>query len=374
MKVLQIAIGYLDSTVYKTLIEHLIINKCHSHVFIPVQSREAKSSGKEVHIINGINLPIRGFYFIKKYFLIKKIIKDIEENHLSFDMIHAHMVFHDGFIAYYLSRRYDIPYVLSVRNTDVQLFIKRAFLRPVMRKILNHSAKIIFINPSYKNIILQKYIQNKNRASIEKKSIVLPNGIMDFWFQNRYLDKANAIGNQITIITVADIDYNKNQISVIKSIEELISRGHNIKYQLVGKIVDKHAYKQIINYPFVEYHSPVPKEELLSYYRKADIFIMTSFYETFGLVYIEALLQGLPIIYSQGHGIDGFFAQGVVGYSVDSRNYLEIIERIIDIINNYTVISNNIKNIDLSLDFSWNEIAKKMVSCYKETLDEKYYK
>jgi glycosyltransferase involved in cell wall biosynthesis len=286
-------------------------------------------------------------------------------------MIHAHMVFHDGFIAYYLSKRYDIPYVLSVRNTDVQLFIKRAFLRPVMRKILNHSAKIIFINPSYKNIILQKYIQNKNRASIEKKSIVLPNGIMDFWFQNRYLDKANAIGNQITIITVADIDYNKNQISVIKSIEELISQGYNIKYQLVGKIVDKHVYKQIINYPFVEYHSPVPKEELLSYYREADIFIMTSFYETFGLVYIEALLQGLPIIYSKNHGIDGFFSQGVVGYSVDSRNYLEIKERIIDIINNYTAISNNINNIDLSLDFSWNEIAKKMVSCYNEILNEK---
>jgi glycosyltransferase involved in cell wall biosynthesis len=44
---------------------------------------------------------------------------------------------------------------------------------------------------------------------------------------------------------------------------------------------------------------------------------MPSFKETFGVVYIEALSQGLPVIYSRGQGIDGFFAPHTVGEAVD---------------------------------------------------------
>ena len=45
---------------------------------------------------------------------------------------------------------------------------------------------------------------------------------------------------------------------------------------------------------------------LKSYYERSDFFTMPSKAETFGLVYIEALLQGLPVMYTQNEGIDGF--------------------------------------------------------------------
>jgi glycosyltransferase involved in cell wall biosynthesis len=60
----------------------------------------------------------------------------------------------------------------------------------------------------------------------------------------------------------------------------------------------------------------MPKEKLLNNYRNSDIFIMPSYNETFGLVYIEAMSQGLPIIYTQNEGVDGYFKEGSVGYSV----------------------------------------------------------
>ena len=48
------------------------------------------------------------------------------------------------------------------------------------------------------------------------------------------------------------------------------------------------------------------KSELLGIYRSSSIFIMPSTGETFGLVYIEALSQSLPVIYTKGDGVYGF--------------------------------------------------------------------
>ena len=47
------------------------------------------------------------------------------------------------------------------------------------------------------------------------------------------------------------------------------------------------------------------------------VFAMPSFRETFGIVYLEALSQGLPIIHSRGQGIDGLFAPNGVSEGVD---------------------------------------------------------
>jgi len=44
---------------------------------------------------------------------------------------------------------------------------------------------------------------------------------------------------------------------------------------------------------------------------------MPSITETFGLVYAEALSQGLPVLYTRGQGFDRQFEEGEVGYAVD---------------------------------------------------------
>ena len=56
---------------------------------------------------------------------------------------------------------------------------------------------------------------------------------------------------------------------------------------------------------------------------------MLSIMETFGLVYAEAMSQGLPIIYTKGQGFDEQFDEGKVGYHADCFNIEEIVKRII---------------------------------------------
>jgi len=89
---------------------------------------------------------------------------------------------------------------------------------------------------------------------------------------------------------------------------------------------------------------------------------MPSYNETFGLVYLEAMSQGLPIIHTKGQGIDGYFEDGTVGYSVNPKDIDDIVEKIKMIIHNYNKISKNCYN--LVDNFSWDKITQTYCNIY----------
>ena len=91
---------------------------------------------------------------------------------------------------------------------------------------------------------------------------------------------------------------------------------------------------------------------------------MISHSETFGLVYIEALSQGLPVLYTKGQGIDGVF-QEKVGEAVVSTDEHDIYKGLRKIIENYT--SYQIEKLGLHR-FSWQNIAKSYIDIYSQII------
>ena len=97
------------------------------------------------------------------------------------------------------------------------------------------------------------------------------------------------------------------------------------------------------------------KEKIRAFYDQADIFIMPSLRETFGTVYIEALSQGLPVLYTKGQGIDGYFEEGSVGYGCDPVDVSDAVDKVIRIANSYTSMSKQC--IMASRQFCWEIVA-----------------
>src|SRR5690606_11180955 len=97
----------------------------------------------------------------------------------------------------------------------------------------------------------------------------------------------------------------------------LIGGGGNVHSEVL-KQVD--LYKDIMTY-----HGKIfDLSKLKEHFENADIFAMPSKAETFGLVYVEAMLQGLPILYTANEGIDGFY-QEKIGEKVSKKaDVLEI--------------------------------------------------
>jgi glycosyltransferase involved in cell wall biosynthesis len=87
---------------------------------------------------------------------------------------------------------------------------------------------------------------------------------------------------------------------------------------------------------------------------------MPSFLETFGLVYIEAMSQGVPVIHSRGQGIDGLFSASGIAEAVDPRDIYGMAEGIARAADRRQSVASEC--IRAASRFSWTRIAR----CYNE--------
>lgn len=370
MKILHINSYYRENSFYKKFYQAQNSHKeLNIDVYAPISNdilSYTKTGIDGFATMSVCNKPIDRFVFHHKQ---RKILKDVQEKMdiESYDIIHANTLFSNGYVAYKLNYQYNIPYVVAVRDTDLNFFLKKIFyLRKTGINILKNASKIIFLSNAYKEKLLNDYVPKNLGNSIREKSVVIPNGLDDFWIDNKQYKEAKQLKN-INVIFAGAVSKRKNPSTTAKACEILIDKGYNVTFNIVGRIDNQTEFEKINKFNFVDYHKPVNKEELLNYYRNNDLFVMPSLTETFGLTYAEAMSQGLPLIYSKKQGFDQQFPEGVVGYAVDSLNEEEIAKKIVDIVENYSVISKNCTK--LTSNFKWEDINKKYIAIYKNIIN-----
>lgn len=361
MKVLHINCNYIGTALHQLMIQELDRQGIENAVFAPTYDKNIAviTPNDNVIISECFKKRDRLFFDYKQ----KKILKAIEESYdiENFDLIHAYTLFTDGNVARILSEKYGIPYVVAVRNTDVNVFFKkRVLLRARGEEILLSASKIFFLSESYQETVFEQYISKKCQRKIKNKVEIIPNGIDSFWFENIFRKRNYTEINQrirkkrLKLLYVGNVDKNKNVMLTCKAINLLKKDNWKIEFTVVGKIRDKSVYNSIKDQ--VRYISPKPKEKLINIYRMSDVFVMPSISESFGLVYVEAMTQGLPVIYTQGQGFDGQFSEGKVGYSVDAKNPASIVEAIKKITKLYENISKN--TVICAEKFNWKKICE----------------
>lgn len=370
MKVLHICNDFVFTKLYYELFNKIAIGHVEQTIVAPyIDKQQIQNDNFDViYYKKTFNIFLR-FFFRKK---IKKAIKIIKAHFFLNNniVIHAHTLFSDGAIALFLSKEFGLRYVVAVRNTDVNIFFKYfIWLRQLGYKILDNASCIVFISESYKIEVTERILPEEYKNRIKSKCLLIPNGINDFWLKNRNFK--NELGKRIKLLYVGEITNNKNIHSIILALDIINKISPFIDFTIIGKgLNDQNKYlsdleKMISNRNNIYLENKIDKNELINKFRENDIFIMTSHKETFGLVYAEALSQGLPIVYTRGQGFDGFYSDGYVGYSVDSKNINSISQGIINIINNYKKLCENIKNEDLNI-FNWENISKKYIEIYEE--------
>lgn len=365
MKILHINCNYVGTKLHKIMIKHLENIEINNYVFAPVYKlSDDINNNKKVVISKCFNKWNRIFFNYKSKKIRESLLKNYNIN--DFDLMHAYTLFTDGNVAYELKKIYPkIKYVVAVRNTDVNAFFKyRIHLRKRGIKIMQEASAIFFLSDTYKKTVFSKYIPQELKEKLEKKTYIIPNGIDDFWISNCY--KYRRVRNseeKLKVIYAGRIDKNKNIKTTQKALRILQDKGYNTQFSIVGKIENKRVFSEIMKYKNTNYYGLKDKEKLIKLYRENDIFIMPSFSETFGLVYAEAMSQGLPVIYTRGQGFDGQFEEGIVGYSVNPNKEEEISQKIEKILENYKIISKNcIQNIS---NFEWDKIVKKYKKIYE---------
>jgi len=379
VKVLHIANDYAGSTVYMNLVRELDNLAVEQIVYTPIRGTnnvgknaiEFASDKSEVIYSSILNWHIdRVFYPYKIFKILKDIQRKVDFSQINF--IHAHTWYSDGGVAYFLSKKYNIPFIVTVRNTDLNVFQKKlAYLRPFGRKVLERAKNIFLISASYLPRVLSQHSLQTSLGSIQEKIKVLPNGVDPYWLNNAVGQKEQKkLNDTVQLIYVGRLTAGKNVPFVQQAVVWLNKNTrHNVHFHIVGGGGTSEAEViELANQQpsYFTYHGKVyNKDELANLYRTADIFVMPSSHETFGLVYVEAMLQGLPILYTANEGIDGFYPESI-GEKIQTPTVQEIGEKLsvmIENLNGYSIPAEALKR-----NHDWAEIAKQYLSIYEESL------
>lgn len=370
MNVLHINCNYMSTALHQTMIEHLNMQGVNSKIFAPIYSegRSVIQPNKNVIVSKCFKKIDRYVFYLKQSKIRKSLEKNIKVE--NFDCIHAYTLFTDGNTAYELSKKYKIPYVVAIRDTDVNDFFKiRIFLRKRGIEILKNASAIFFLSEAYRKSVLEKYIPRDIKECIQAKSYIIPNGIDDFWFENLYVERnnrqriCNMAKQKLKVAYVGAVSKRKNISTTIKALQLLQKDGWQIEYTVAGAKQNNKEFSSMQKFTGTKYLGKIKKEEVINCYRENDIFVMPSKTETFGLVYAEAMSQGVPVIYTKGQGFDGQFEEGVVGHSVNAFDEIQIADAIQKIACNYQNMSQNcIAGVNR---FKWDAICEKYVAVYK---------
>lgn len=314
---------------------------------------------------------LKYYKFIFPYKIARKF-KELSSlcNLNEINLIHAATLFSDGALAYKIYKQYGIPYVVAIRGTDMNLYFKYMMhLWNLGNKILQNAQKIILISPAYLEKANRLRILTKDSyKALNNKNAIIPNGIEDYWLDHIVTTKKRSERNNILYIGV--FDNNKNVQMLMDAVCRLRYKYPDIHLTLVGG--GGNQEKEIISRcnehcDIFSFKGKIfDKDELRNKFEESDVFAMISHSETFGLVYLEALSQGLPVLYSRGEGIDGFFKEKI-GEGTDSKNLdnvTECLDKLLGNISEYETATTKLPN------FSWRHISEQYIDIYKHILQK----
>lgn len=374
MKVLHIANDFCHTKVHKNLFIALDRLGVEQVIFNPVRDESHvgnnyfKSEITDIIYANVVKPWHRYFYHLKRKIVFEEMLKRIDCE--QFNICHASTLLTDGGLAYLLYKKYRIPYMVAVRNTDINGFMDKApHTWLSARKILLNAERIFFISEGLKQKFENHKAVSRILPQIQQKFILLPNGIDDYFLDNISTEKKFTHN----IIYVGDFSNNKNVVRLIRAVLDLRKESgfEDVKLTIVGGGKENGSETEKIiseNLDTITYLGKIyDKQELIRQFRQHSIFAMPSIHETFGLVYLEALSQNLACLYTKGQGIDGLFDKSV-GLAVHPLSVDEIKNGLRELIKNRQNYSN--ESVDFS-EFRWSFIAEKYLNFYKIIRNEK---
>ena len=235
--------------------------------------------------------------------------------------------------AYWLKRLANIPYwtvAHGIEAWDIK--------SPPLQIALHHADLILAVSDYTRNRLIKEQNLDPNKV------VILPNTVNSNRFQlapkpTYLLEKYGLKPEQPVILTVArlaEVERYKGYDQVLNALPQIRQQIPDIHYIIVGKGNDETRIKQLITQlglqDYVTLAGFIPDEQLCDYYNLCDVFAMPSKKEGFGIVYLEALACGKPVLGGNQDGaVDALF-HGKLGALVNPDDVDEIARTIIQIL------------------------------------------
>jgi teichuronic acid biosynthesis glycosyltransferase TuaC len=243
------------------------------------------------------------------YIAIKKYYYDFIKHHGLPKMLIAEYGFPDVLAIYELAQCYNLPYVVTLRGSDISHFMMIKAIRPKMIKALMNAHKIICVS----NMMKQELHDIFN---IPLDNItVIGNGVSKHIFKITDCDirQKYALTTPHIICSVGGLIARKNHALAINAMQFL----PNHSLLIVGTGEEHNALKQQINALNLQKKvfllGAKPQEELAEIYSNSDLFLLCSLSEGRPNVVLEALACGTSVLTSAVQGVDELITHDAYG-------------------------------------------------------------
>jgi len=310
-----------------------------------------------------------------------QMTKKLRENLKNFDIVYLNAIWNYPIgVASYYCRKYSKPYILSPRGSLYpSTFIKktwkkRLYYNLIARNILQ-GAKAIHYTTEDEAKQCHQFLRLNNRA------IIIPNGLdlsefNDLPNYESLRKKFPNLQNKKVILFLSRINWIKGMDILIEGFAKLKKEREDVHLLIVGKddgdnYIEKvkSCVKKYNLENFITFAGALTGINKLIAYCGSDIFILPSYSENFGMVVIEAIACGLPVIISDKVGIANEIRENnagiIIGTTADDvyrglKTALES-QKVIDI------MKKNAKKMVYEL-YDINRVADRMIEFFKESL------
>ena len=309
------------------------------------------------------------------------------------DLIHLHAGGRLGGIGRHVARKRRIPYVVSLHGAkfDVPPEEAASWVAPTKgtiewgkvlgwwvgaRQVLHDAAAILCVGHRDSVLAQQKLP--------EKRVVYLPNGVDAERFAagdgSGFRARHGIPPKALVVLTAARIDVQKNQHFVARVLPGLARICPEVHALIIGHVTNEAYYDELVKLIAsrnMQSRATIIRglagrgQELVDAYHAADLFVLPSIHEPFGIVILEAWASGLPVIASRVGGIPTFVEHDVDGMLFrpgDEKAFLDAFRALSTRERRETMArAGQRKAIK---EYSWDKITERLVGIYEEVLRE----
>jgi glycosyltransferase involved in cell wall biosynthesis len=310
------------------------------------------------------------------------------------DLIHTHVQLRLGGMARTAAKLRGIPYVVSIHGgvltTPTEQVEKmkepfagktewgRAFgLLLGSRHVLRDAAAIICVGSDEQVLMQQKFPH--------KRVVYLPNGVDTTTFTNAtpdaFLREYPQLQGKPFVLCVSRIDYQKNQLLLVRAFTEFARTHPQHHLVLIGPVTVE-AYEQEIRQTAAAAGLadrillipgyPPGDVRLSSAFAAAEMFVLPTDHEPFGIVILEAWAAGKPVIATKVGGIPGFTTDGENIRHIPKGDPVTLTAALIELADTPSLrqhLAQNGRTLALNT-YDWSAVATQHLNLYAEVISE----
>lgn len=309
-------------------------------IFVNNQVKALEALGNQVDVI-AITDPKNGkLRVLKKYIMwLFQTLLNLQLYGKKYDVIHAHYVFPSGMLARFYKKRWGTPYVVTAHGGDIDRMAKKnQRIRNWTETILKDADHVIAVGDALYEEIHQEYKTPANKLSILNMGV------------NRRVFKAYP---KLEARFELGIEEGRKPILFVgniireKGLNELVSAFRKVKDNQPDSVLymigasRNQAYRQELENLIAKngitsevfFKDPLPQAELAKWMSAAEIFVLPSHLEGFGLVAVEAMSCLTPVVGSDVGGLSYLLKDGN-GVLVKPKDADSLAEGILNVLEN----------------------------------------